>query len=294
MDRLIPVGTDHRGHPKDSPLRGKMIFNVGSRRSGTFWLQRIVTAHPLVGEVPSETHLLSHGIAPLLERFHQGERMSTEVGSVYAPRPAVVAAARHLCDTIFAEFIEPGQLFVAERTPLHVFHLPLISEIYPDAKFVHIIRDGRDVARSIAAQDWGPDTIADAAAEWRDAVRSGLDAGLDSTRYMEVRYERMLADREREIERLYGWLELPTSAEDLAYPLRESERLENVDRFGIRGVATQKWSKVFTPRDLAAFESVAGELLDQLGYPRAEATVKPSVTRSALRRFIRRRRVPGA
>lgn len=47
-----------------SPLTDGMIFNVGSRRSGTFWLQRIVCAQPTVAGVPSETHLLSHGIAP--------------------------------------------------------------------------------------------------------------------------------------------------------------------------------------------------------------------------------------
>ena len=47
-----------------------MIFNAGARRSGTYWLQRITCAHPAVAEVPSETYIFSHGIAPLMERFH--------------------------------------------------------------------------------------------------------------------------------------------------------------------------------------------------------------------------------
>lgn len=252
----------------DSPLRERMIFNVGARRSGTFWLQRIVTAHPSVGAVPSETHFISHGIAPLMERFQHEQRDSPEVGVVYADRDRALTALRALCDQVFVEFMEePGQERVAERTPLHVFHLELIAELYPDARIVHIIRDGRDVARSIAAQNWGPAEVADAAREWRDSVRAGRSARLPAERYLEVRYEALLAEPEPEIRRLYEWLGLPAAADDLAHPLAESARQENVDRFGVGGVATQKWRSAFSRDDLAAFNEVAGELLAELGYP---------------------------
>lgn len=251
----------------NSPLHERMIFNVGARRSGTYWLQRIVTAHPSVGSVPSETHLISHGIAPLLERFQHERRDAPDVGMVYVDRDGLLAALRRLCDQVFGEFMGPDQARVAERTPLHVFHVGLIAEIYPDARVVHIIRDGRDVARSIAAQDWGPAEVADAAREWRDSVTAGRRAALTAERYLEVRYEALLADPRREIERLYAWLGLPATSEDLAHPLAESARHENVDRFGVGGIATQKWRSVFDRRDLAAFNEVAGDLLDELGYP---------------------------
>ena len=253
----------------ESPLRERMIFNIGARRSGTYWLQRIVTAHPSVGEVPSETHLLSHGIAPLLERFQHADRDSTEVGRVYVPRERLLAALRHLCDEVFREYLGPGQERVAERTPLHIFHLELISEVYPDAKFVHIIRDGRDVTRSIASQDWGPAEIADAATEWRDSVSAARHAGLPPDRYLEVRYETLLANPRSQIEQIYEWLGLPTAPEDLAHPLAESAREENVDRFGMGGVRTEKWRAAFDRRDLAAFDAIAGDLLEELGYPAA-------------------------
>src|SRR5437773_700229 len=99
----------------DSPLRGRLIFSVGARRSGTYWLQRIIAAHPLVAEVPSETHLFSHGIAPLMERFQHEDPTSPEVGSVFAERGAVLDAVRDLCDTVFSGFLQPGQEYVAER-----------------------------------------------------------------------------------------------------------------------------------------------------------------------------------
>ena len=271
----------------NSALRGRMIFNVGARRSGTYWLQRIVTAHPSVASVPSETHLLSHGIAPLMERFQHEERGSTQVGAVYAKRERLIAAIRRFCDDVFTEFMEPGQQRVAERTPLHVFHLELISEIYPDAKFVHIIRDGRDVARSIAAQDWGPNTIADAAREWRDAVSAGRSAGLAPDRYCEVRYEALLSDPEGEVTRLYEWLGLPAQPTDLEYAMAEHERRDNVDRVGAGGVGAGKWRSAFSAGDLAAFNAVAGDLLVELGYASAEA-FGPVGPRQTRRRGIRR------
>src|SRR5215212_5800458 len=136
----------------DSPLAGRMIFNVGARRSGTLWLQRVVAAHPDVAAIPTESHLFSHGIAPLLERFHHGARSSPHLGALYVDREVLLDAAREFCDRIFGELLDPGKRYLAERTPLHVLHLDLIGSIYPDASYVHIIRDGRDVARSLVSQ----------------------------------------------------------------------------------------------------------------------------------------------
>ena len=86
-----------------------MIFNVGSRRSGTYWLQPIVCAHPAVAEVPSETYVFSHGIAPLMERYHHGDRNWSEVGMIHADRERLIAAIRNLSDTVFGEFVTEGE-----------------------------------------------------------------------------------------------------------------------------------------------------------------------------------------
>ena len=154
----------------DSPLLGRVIFNVGSRRSGTYWLQRVVAAHPLVDPVPPETHLFSHGIAVLFDRVQHRDRDSLDVGAVWADRDNLLDATRDLCDRLLGPYAADASHRVAERTPVHAFHLQLIAEIYPDARVVHIIRDGRDVARSIDGRPWGPDTIGGAAAVWRSAV----------------------------------------------------------------------------------------------------------------------------
>jgi hypothetical protein len=240
-----------------------MIFNVGARRSGTYWLQRIVCAHPAVAEVPSETYVFSHGIAPLMERFQHEERGSQEVGRVYADRARVVAAVRALCDTVFGEFAGAGETHVAERTPWHVQHLPLIAEVYPGARFVHIVRDGRDVARSLVAQPWGPDTVAGAAEEWRASVDAGRAAApLLGERLLEVRYEALLSDTAAEVERVYAHVGLEGS---LDVAVAAAGQVANLGPQDGR-VGAGKWREGWRRRDVRDFDRVAGELLRELGY----------------------------
>jgi hypothetical protein len=240
-----------------------MIFNVGARRSGTYWLQRIVCAHPAVAEVPGETYVFSHGVAPLMERFRHQDRDEQAVGTVYADRGRLIASVRALCDSVFAEFAQAGEERVAERTPWHVHHLPLIAEVYPDARFVHIVRDGRDVVRSLVAQPWGPATVAEAAEEWRGSVEAGrAAAGELGARLLEVRYEEMLADPGAAVARLYEHLGLEGGLEQA---LAAAGVEANVGAHDVR-VGAGKWREGWKRRDLREFDRVAGGLLGELGY----------------------------
>jgi sulfotransferase family protein len=270
---------------EQSPLRGRMIFNVGSRRSGTFWLQRIVAAHPEVSAVGSETHLFSHGIAPLAERFHHAALGSGQVGTTFIERDTLLDALRDFCDTVFAPMLAPGTSRLAERTPLHALHTGLIGDIYPDGRIVHIIRDGRDVVRSLLAQRWGPENVAEGAREWRAAIETARAGAGNSARYLEVRYEDLHADPSNRIAGLYHWLGLPVDEAILERAVTEAKVERNLDPKGTPA-GSGKWRDAFTADDLAAFEEVAGELLDDLGYARAAA--HGSRARPGLRARLRR------
>jgi hypothetical protein len=250
----------------DSPLRGRLIFNVGARRSGTYWLQRIVCAHPDVAAVPSETHLFSHGIDLLLQRFHHGDPESPQVGSMFIDRGRLLDATRDFCDAAFETFRD-GREYVAERTPLHALHLDLISEVYPDARVVHIIRDGRDAVRSLTAQRFGPDTVAGAAEEWQASVSAARDAGLPPDSYREVRYEEILGAPEEAIHALYGWLGLEITEEALERGLASARERANVGPSrAAAGIGTRMWEQEWGDRELEEFERVAGDLLRELRY----------------------------
>jgi hypothetical protein len=246
-----------------------MIFNVGARRSGTYWLQRIVCAHPAVAEVPSESYVFSDGIAPLMERFQHDDPDSQEVGRVYADRERVIAAVRSLCDAVFGEFADDGQTHVAERTPWHVYHLSLIGEVYPDARFVHIVRDGRDVVRSLIAQHWGPGTVTEGADEWCSSVLAGRDGAHElGERLLEVRYEALLSDPRPVIERIYAHLGLEGGIDEAMAAAGEVTNLGLRDR----RVGAEKWRQDWGRRELRDFDRVAGDLLRALGYDQGGAS----------------------
>jgi hypothetical protein len=244
-----------------------MLFAFGAQRSGTWWLQRILTAHPRVSAVPSETDLFTDGIRPLLERFHHGARSSPSPNMLYVDRELLLDAARDFCDSVFAPWLEQSSTYLSERSPRHSEAVDLMAAVYPDARFVQIIRDGRDVARSLVARDWGPASVGEAAVIWRDAVASAR-AAAPPERYREVRYEELLADPPGQIAALYRWLELPVDDSVVEGAMGEARRPLNQDPDDPR-LASGKWRDHFSPSDLAEFEAEAGDLLDELGYERA-------------------------
>jgi sulfotransferase family protein len=252
-----------------SPLKDRMIFLVGARRSGTNWLQRVVSAHPGVVSIPSETYLFSRGIAPLRERFHHGIQGSTGTGVMHMDEAEMLDALRDFCDRALLPYLQasPGAVRLAERTPEHVGYLDVIGAVYPDASIVHIVRDGRDVARSLLSQPWAsaPKTMEEAAEEWRFSVASARSAARDLDHYVELRYEDLLSDPLGKVAELYGTLGL-----DAAAPLVEAAVVEAGIRYNVDPDAPQvtsgKWRESFSPADLEDFMRVAGPVLSELGY----------------------------
>ena len=198
-----------------------------------------------------------------MKRFHHDDPTYEEVGQVYARREPVIEAVRNLCDTVFGEFVQEGQTHAAERTPWHVYHLPLIAEVYPDARFVHIVRDGRDAARSIVAQPWGPDNVKDAAEEWRSSVAAGRDAAPAlGGRLLEVRYEEVLADPSRAIPRIYAHHGLEGGIDEALVAAGEKANIGRHDK----RIGSGKWREGWSRREVRDFDRVAGDLLRELGY----------------------------
>ena len=284
-----------------------MVFLVGVRRSGTNWLARMLGVHPDVVVLPSETHLISHGIPDLQRHFQHGLPTSPHTGTVFLDHGRFLDLTRDLCDAAFkavAEAIRPDAQLILEHTPMNLGHLALIGELYPDATVLHLIRDGRDVARSLMMQDWGPRSVDEAAREWRDGIESARAAAHPLRSYHEVRYEDILADPAREVARIFELLGL-TAGDDVAEEVsREAEVAFNTDRRDPR-VGQGKWRTAWSSTDGAAFGRAAGALLSELGYgpagtgpPGPDRSRKASLTASAGRQLGRslggaRRRASG-
>jgi len=249
-----------------------MIFLVGLRRSGTNWLERIVRAHPDVVVIPGETYLFGRGVRTLQTQVRHTLPDAAGVGSIFASRPSFLAAARAYCDAVLAEAaaaVDPDAFHIVERTPMHVFDLDLIGAVYPDARVVHIIRDGRDVARSVLSMDWGPQTVAYAAREWRSGIAAARAAAPALACYTEVRYEELLSDPATGIVGVFEALGLSTPDAVVEAAMQEWSTPFNTDPADPR-ICHGKWAGTWSAEEERAFDDIAGDMLRDLGYGAAQ------------------------
>lgn len=253
-------------------MANRMVFVVGAPRSGTTWLQRALSVHPDVLALPSETHLFSWGLSTLRDQAQGGLVTSPSTGSWFMPREDFQRAARAFADAAFGGYVQrtrPEASRVVERSPSHVWHLGLIADVYPDAWVVHIVRDGRDVVRSLVSQTWGPAEIGPAARVWASAVRAARAAAPHVPRYLEVRYEDLLADPARFAE-VFAFIGLPPLDAAMSQAELEAGRAVNVDPMRPE-VASGKWREEWSAADLAAFDECAGDVLALTGYQSVDA-----------------------
>jgi hypothetical protein len=175
-------------------------------------------------------------------------------------------------------------------TPQYVKHLPVLYRLFPDARFLHIVRDGRDVALSLQRTHFGPTNVYGAALMWQRMVGAGRrDAKvLPTESYLEVRYEDLLRNTGNVIQRICDFLEedfteqmlrpdplvLNTPRRGPMIRMRRGRALGNGSDHAfekeIKRDNAYKWKSQMQKPDRIIFESVAGSTLQTLGYERTE------------------------
>ena len=141
------------------------VFVVGSPRSGTTLLQRMLDAHPQLA-VANDTHFIPKAIAgiadddvpltrELVERvigYHRFHRLGIDDELARTLAIGAETYASYVGALYGAFAIAHGKGMAGEKTPDYVRSIPLLDRLFPWARFVHIVRDGRDVA--LSALDW--------------------------------------------------------------------------------------------------------------------------------------------
>jgi hypothetical protein len=280
-------------------------------------LKRLVDAHPQIAITP-ETHWITQFadgqsvpcmVTPELVRrlfeyrtFPNLALGREEVAGLVGDRPLPYAQFVSRLFDLYGR--KEGKLLVGDKTPGYARSLPLLHTLWPAAKFVHLIRDGRDVCLSVMDwkrklpkltsrfPTWAEEPVATAALWWDWHVslarREGLALGLGL--YHEVFYEDLVARPADECVRLCAFLGVaydPAMLRFYEHGYRQSaisrqptadSRLPTADK--PRADAKHEWLPV-TPGlrnwraqmaadDVEYFEAVAGGLLAELGYFRAQ------------------------
>jgi len=288
-------------------------FVVGMNRSGTTLLRMMLDAHPQL-VIPPETHFVPDLIKACRERGATPEdalaamKSHREWGDFGFSDAEILERLRALDglgpgDAVRAFFEacaeRAGKPRWGDKTPRYVLKMPLIQRNLGEARFVHVIRDGRDVALSVLDRTVREDVdAAEVARRWRRKIERARADGPKLDHYLEVRYEDLVSDPRPSLERISGFLELPFDEAMLDYHQRSGRRLEEMKRELVEGdgssqlsvarrMATHerttappdrsrvsRWKAEMSDADREAFEAVAGDTLGELGYPLADA---PSV-----------------
>jgi hypothetical protein len=284
-------------------------FVVGVGRSGTTLLRLMLDAHPELA-IPPETHFLPE----LVARARSGASTRELADEIVAARnwadfgldadalrerveglerPSAAAVARCFYG-LYAE--RQGKSRWGDKTPIYVKRMRLIADILSEARFVHLIRDGRDVALSRRRRGMGAGKpIADAANRWRRRIELARNqAKRLRGRYLELRYEDLVADPESALRRACDLVELGYDPAMLRHHERADERLAELggdlpaagerrgrpgtERLAAHALAARPataersgtWRTEMDAGEVAEFERVAGALLVELGYELAD------------------------
>lgn len=203
------------------------VFIVGVPRSGTSLMRDILSKHAQVAMPQDEFQLIPF----LIKRFgHKATLADTDIDRYLAIlkrsafyhhrkvdtpirdwRPTSSTLPEIITETLrhFApEGITSDLRYIGDKTPNNLLHLSAISEAFPGCKFIHVVRDPRDVALS-ARKAWKK-SLTRVAHEWQCGVTAATDF---SQQYpdtiLTVRYEDLLANSSTELSTVCDFLDLP-------------------------------------------------------------------------------------
>lgn len=296
-----------------SAIERGLFFIVGCGRSGTTLLQTMLLSDPSVVLPPEtkfypaiETHGWTHRLdlttdadfakaVPLV--WEDQARRGLECDRAIFERFA--AAAPRTWDGLFlaylAAFAEPsGATRVGEKSPVHTHYVGSLSESFPDAKFIHMVRDPRAVVLSRIKAGFGSNLVEPNVHRWRRAAEMHRDHAerLGSDRYLLVHYEQLVSDQRETLGRVCEFLGIELTDAmlehhkrgDKGFPERSREWMENTTK-PVFTSSIEKWKSELKPTHAAMIDAALGEHVGAMGYEPSGASVSMVGLRLTLSRI---------
>lgn len=273
------------GHPADSfaatpPSALDPIVLGGCGRSGTTLLRMMLDSHRRICCGPESSVFRRRALDPgaLADRFGFPRDAVRPIYEASRSRTAFIEGFAALC------MQRAGKQRWAEKTPRNISRIGEIFRCFPQARFVHVLRDGRDVASSLRTHPrhrvdngrlveldtWKP--IAGCARRWRADIE-GSRRWWGDPRFHTVRYEDLVLNPRPVLERLMvfigeEWDEAMLTHATVDSPFRDATRFaQNPEALGVLSTASlSRWQRDLDARDRRIFKRIAGPLLIELGY----------------------------
>jgi hypothetical protein len=302
MQASVPLAAKSPGVPGRDESQPP-VFIVGCPRSGTTLLRMMLDSHPEMA-IPPESHFIPK-VWTVRRRYEQNgavkvQRIASDImrnerfRHWNLPEEEVWDRLRSLPNPRIADVIEAFFVVYAERegkprwgdkTPGYSLEMVRITKLFPNARFVHLIRDGRDVATSIR-ENIEDISATDAALLWATRVRKGRAQGraVGPDRYLEVRYEDLVQDPGSVLTSICEFVDLAYLPEMLEYSRRVHDSVPKQEQKRIHArllkpptKGLRDWRREMSSGDLALFEALAGRELERFGYGRALPDLGPAV-----------------
>ncbi|HEV2178545.1 MAG TPA: sulfotransferase [Terriglobia bacterium] len=271
---------------------GAPFFVVGAMRSGTTLLRLMLASHPRLA-IPPESHFL-----PELMEFetssggldHKRERViewliahrrlaDFNLGVEWMRRTMATLnpfTTRSIVSVLFAEYARrEGKPRWGDKTPRYRCFIPQLHHVFPEAKFIHVLRDGRDTALSAWRARFGPKTWAAAVYDWRDSIRIAWTGqrSLPQEFLLEIRYEDLIQKPEDVLRKVCSFLQEDYHPEMLGFSGAAKKQVPDWEaawHAKLEGPLdpknTNKWKTELTPEQVLLFERIAGKELAAAGY----------------------------
>ncbi len=276
----------------------RILFACGAPKSGTTWLQRVLDAHPQV-QCSGEGHFIDKFSAPLAKLMNEyGGQMNLVREQVYEGRDYYPQVTQDDLDRIVRGFIldrlmtrKPGPeiRWIGDKTPRYALCLRSLLRLFPNARFISIMRDPRDVTMSRmhhARRAGREDRIVQGSQERIEFVRDSGTAWLECMKHIAgfmaeypgllhlVRYEDMVADPEDEARKIFRFLGVrhddgvvervsqTTSFETMSGRKPGEEHPTAFLRKGVAG----DWVGRLEPEALAMLHETCGDAMRAHGY----------------------------
>jgi hypothetical protein len=298
--RIVLAGRRLKGRtPEPAPAP----FVCGVTRSGTTLVRLMLDSHPDLA-IPGETHWVPKMIKAQERSKHSGDELADLIvdhkrwGDFHLDAEQLRERYRALDPVTAADAIRAFYMLYAERegktrygdkTPGYVKEMRRIQRVLPEARFVHIIRDGRDVSLSHMRMNWGPETYAESARLWRNRIRKARKMAPSVNHYMEIHFEELVADTEGVLRRVCDFVDLEFDPVMLDYHERAEGRLaekarelprknrpnqpaatrlesHRLAKEPPRSDRINMWREKMTEQEIAEYEAIAGDMLVTLGY----------------------------
>lgn len=280
----------------DQHRQHRPFFVIGSSRSGTTMLRLMLNSHSRLS-IPGETWFLSElmdklplsggltdaqkniAVDTILNHWRWKEWGIDDQSLVQAVGRLENPSLADLIDATYSLTVPPSTNGVrwGDKTPGYTTEVDRLHAVYPDAQFIHLIRDGRDVCLSLKKTGWHGEDTWTIAKYWSEAITSAHQAGtnLPSGRYLEIQYEDLVADPEAVLRSMCTFLDLSFEAGMLSFhqtasdniPGRAEAHLTKTHR-APRQSDIQRWKTEQPLPQTLLFEAFAGEALTLAGYER--------------------------